>query len=244
MELDFLLPPLTPDPGIRDVLGRLGATIAAGGVIGINRERGGHAAGFRTTILVGLAACLAMVQGNLLLATPITEAQSAVRLDVLRLALGTLTGVGFIGAGAIMHRGDLVTGVTTAATLWVITAIGLCFGAGQYFLGAVATLASFIVLSPMKSIRDTVKRKESAVVTLRIPANSPLPDLKALLQGDVSDIEFLSRKADDREGLDALLVTYALIWSARSDSNRAVTLAARLDREMDLVSFTVSKKEL
>lgn len=244
MELDFLLPPLTPNPDIRDVLSRIGATIAAGALIGINRERGGHAAGFRTTILVGLAACLAMVEGNLLLSTPIAEAQTAVRLDVLRLALGTLTGVGFIGAGAIMHRGDLVTGVTTAATLWVITAIGLCFGGGQFFLGAVATLAAFIVLSPMKSVRDAIKRKESAVITLRLPAGAPMPDLHALLGNDVADIEFLSRKEDQDHRSGSLLVTYMLIWSARCGSNRALELSRRLSGTMDLVSFTVASKEL
>lgn len=244
MDLDFLLPPLTPYPTLSDVLARIGATIAAGGLIGMNRERGGHAAGFRTTILVGLAACLAMVEGNLLLSTPISEAHSAVRLDVLRLALGTLTGVGFIGAGAIMHKGDLVTGVTTAATLWVITAIGLCFGGGQFLLGAIATATAFIVLSPMKFVRDTIRRRESAVISIRQALDAPMPDLKPLVKDLVVDVEFLSRRQEDRMDHPTVVLTYHLAWSARPGSERPAELAKRIGQQMDLVSITVSNKEL
>lgn len=244
MDLDFLLPPLTPYPSLSDVFARIGATIAAGGLIGMNRERGGHAAGFRTTILVGLAACLAMVEGNLLMSTPISEAHSAVRLDVLRLALGTLTGVGFIGAGAIMHKGDLVTGVTTAATLWVITAIGLCFGGGQFLLGAIATATAFIVLSPMKFVRDAIRRRESAVVCIRQPASAPMPDLWPILKDLVTDVEFLSRRQDEGMEREAVLLTYQLAWSARIGSERPTELARRIGQQMDLVSIAVSSKEL
>lgn len=244
MDLDFLLPPLTPYPTLSDVLARIGATIAAGGLIGMNRERGGHAAGFRTTILVGLAACLAMVEGNLLLSTPISEAHSAVRLDVLWLALGTLTGVGFIGAGAIMHKGDLVTGVTTAATLWVITAIGLCFGGGQFLLGAIATATAFIVLSPMKFVRDTICRRESAVISIRQPLDAPMPDLKSIVKDLVVDVEFLSRRQEDRMDRPTVVLTYHLAWSARPGSERPAELANRIGQQMDLVSITVSNKEL
>lgn len=93
-------------------------TLVAGGLIGLDRERGGHAAGFRTTILVALAACLAMIQANLLLSIYGKTPGSFTQMDVLRFPLGVLTGVGFIGGGAILKRGDILTGVTTAATLW------------------------------------------------------------------------------------------------------------------------------
>jgi putative Mg2+ transporter-C (MgtC) family protein len=72
-----------------------------------------------------------MIQANLLLSAVGKAPNSFSQMDVLRFPLGVLTGVGFIGGGAIFKRGDLVTGVTTAATLWVMTAIGLAFGGGQ-----------------------------------------------------------------------------------------------------------------
>ena len=76
--------------------------------------------GSDTTVLVGLAACVAMIEANLLLSVGGKVTDSFGSMDVLRLPLGVLTGVGFIGGGAILKRGDLVTGVTTAATLWAM----------------------------------------------------------------------------------------------------------------------------
>lgn len=72
---------------------------------------------------------------NILLPVDGKTATSFGTMDLMRLPLGILTGVGFIGGGAILRRGDLVTGVTTAATLWVVTVIGLCFSGGQLGLG-------------------------------------------------------------------------------------------------------------
>jgi putative Mg2+ transporter-C (MgtC) family protein len=105
-------------------------TIAAGGLLGAERSKTGHAAGLRTTLLVSLAASVAMIQMNLLLPTNGKPPDSYAVMDLMRLPLGILTGVGFIGAGAIVHNNELVVGVTTAATLWFATVVGLCMGGG------------------------------------------------------------------------------------------------------------------
>src|ERR1700728_2655970 len=118
----------------------------AGFVVGFDRGEHGRPAGLRTTMLVSLAGCVAMIQVNLLLGQAGKPADSFVELDLMRLPLGILSGMGFIGAGAILRKGDLVVGVTTAATLWFITVIGLCFGGGQIVLGAVGTLLGIFVL--------------------------------------------------------------------------------------------------
>lgn len=120
------LEPTRPDIAIRLVL-----TILACSAIGLNRGARGHAAGFRTTILVGLAASVAMIQANILLSLDGKTPGSFAVMDLMRLPLGILTGVGFIGGGSILKKGDLVTGITTAATLWVVTVIGLCLGAAN-----------------------------------------------------------------------------------------------------------------
>src|SRR5262249_313526 len=111
--------------------------LASGGgaVIGINRGEKGRVAGIRTMMLVCLAACIGMIQANLLLSTSGKEASSFVNIDVMRIPLGILSGMGFIGGGAILRREDRVVGVTTAATLWYVTMMGLCFGGGQKWLG-------------------------------------------------------------------------------------------------------------
>lgn len=72
--------------------------------------------------------------------------------DVLRLPLGILTGVGFIGAGAILRHNERVIGLTTAATLWFVTTVGLCFGGGQLGLGLAASSLAFIILYSLKAL--------------------------------------------------------------------------------------------
>ena len=84
-------------PSMADILLRIILSVVAGAVIGFNRQRGGHAAGFRTTILITLAACLAMIQANMLLGVAGKTPDSFAVMDTLRFPLGVLTGVGFIG---------------------------------------------------------------------------------------------------------------------------------------------------
>src|SRR5262249_55437117 len=125
--------------GWGDVALRLLLTIIAGVLIGYNRTEHGKAAGLRTTLFVGLAASVAMIQMNLLLPMSGRPTDSFVTNDLMRLPLGILTGVGFIGGGAILRRGSLIIGVTTAATLWYVTVVGLCFGGGPMLLGCLPT---------------------------------------------------------------------------------------------------------
>ena len=142
-----------------DVLLRLALTLIAGGILGFNRQERGHAAGLRTTILVGLAAAIAMVLAGILVPTAGKPQDGYVNMDVMRLPLGILTGVGFIGGGAILRKGELVRGVTTAATLWIVTVIGLCFGAGQLGLGIGGTALGFFTLCGLKWVDVRIPRQ-------------------------------------------------------------------------------------
>src|SRR5215469_13862068 len=129
---------------------RLVLTVAAGTILGAERSKTGHAAGLRTTLLVMLAASVSMIQVNLLIPTNGKPHDSYAVMDLMRLPLGILTGVGFIGAGAIIRKNELVLGVTTAATLWFGTVVGLCLGGGQLILGSVATALGLLVLWGMR----------------------------------------------------------------------------------------------
>ena len=131
-------------------------TVLAGILVGYNRSEHGKAAGMRTTLMVCLAASVAMLQVNLLLPMSGRQPNSFVMNDLMRLPLGILTGVGFIGGGAILRRDDVVVGVTTAATLWLVTVIGLCFGGGQLVLGGAATVLGLVALWVLKWVEDGI----------------------------------------------------------------------------------------
>jgi putative Mg2+ transporter-C (MgtC) family protein len=159
------------EPTWTDIAVRLALTMIAGAIIGFNRGARGHAAGFRTTILVGLAASVAMIQTNILLPMSGKTAESFAVMDLMRLPLGILTGVGFIGGGSILKKGDLVSGVTTAATLWIVTVIGLCLGGGQLVLGCVATTLTVLTLWLLKWVDLTIPREHRAALIVAAKAD-------------------------------------------------------------------------
>ena len=154
---------------------RLALTVLAGILVGSDRsERVVKAAGMRTTLLVCLAASVAMLQVNLLLPMSSQPLNSFVMNDLMRLPLGILIGVGFIGGGAILRRDDMVVGVTTAATLWLVTVIGLCLGGGQLVLGAAATLLGLFALWILKMEKKVnLRREQPARFAIEVDANGP-----------------------------------------------------------------------
>ncbi|WP_246793294.1 MgtC/SapB family protein [Burkholderia perseverans] len=161
-----------------DLALRLATCLVASAIIGFDRGGAGKSAGLRTTMLVGLAACLAMLQVNLLLPQAGKGPQSFATLDLMRLPLGILSGVGFIGAGAILRKEGLVRGLTTAATLWFVTVIGLCAGGGQLLLAAVATVLGVAILSGLKPVeRRLPQRRRARLRVIQHADGTPAPGL-------------------------------------------------------------------
>lgn len=159
--------------GLYDIVVRLALTVLAGAVLGINRSQHGRAAGLRTTILIGVAAATAMIEANLLLSTHFEGQLGYVRFDVMRLPLGILSGIGFIGAGAIVRRNDLVQGVTTAAMLWLMTMIGLVFGAGFLWLGVGVTALAFAVIWGLKYAEKLIAQDHRSALVVAGENDSP-----------------------------------------------------------------------
>ncbi|OWV83692.1 cation transporter [Rhizobium sp. N122] len=225
--------PLTPSWW--DIALRIALTVIAGGLIGLDRERGGHAAGFRTTILVALAACIAMVQANLLLSTYGKTLSFFTQMDVLRFPLGILTGVGFIGGGAILRRGDMMTGVTTAATLWFMTVVGLCFGGGQIVTGTVATIVAFIVLSPLKRLDTWLRCERKATLVIHCP-DADIPNLSAVLRPLECHALFISfgPTSEGRTG-----ATFELRWMAKDPDASARAILKGVSEAYDVAGFSM-----
>jgi putative Mg2+ transporter-C (MgtC) family protein len=155
---------------------RLVLTALCAGILGVDRDERGRPAGFRTNLLVGLAACLAMIQANWLINSNGKPQDSFVVMDVMRLPLGILSGIGFIGGGAILRRGDLAVGVTTAATIWFVTVMGLCFGGGQLGLGLAGFALGLLVLTGLKKIEIRIPRQHSGMLKITVSSDGPAQD--------------------------------------------------------------------
>ena len=152
---------------------RLALAALAGGIIGFDRGEHGRPAGLRTTLLVCLAAAVTMIEANLLLGTRGKTPDAFATMDVMRLPLGILTGMGFIGGGAILRRDGFVLGVTTAATLWFVTVVGLCFGAGLIALGIAASALCIVVLSGLRWFEQGMKQDRQGILTLTTSSDQP-----------------------------------------------------------------------
>jgi putative Mg2+ transporter-C (MgtC) family protein len=127
---------------------RLVAAIAAGAVVGFERELHDKPAGLRTNILICFGAALFTVMSIAM----VGEAYS----DRARIAAGVVTGVGFLGAGTIVHFKGNVLGLTTAATIWAVASVGMAFGAGEYLIGLAATLLTAAVLFGLAHAEDWI----------------------------------------------------------------------------------------
>ncbi|MDO8578161.1 MAG: MgtC/SapB family protein [Dehalococcoidales bacterium] len=124
-------------PPIVEMSLRLVAAAVLGAAIGFQREKAKRPAGLRTNALIALGAALFTISG--VFAFPDDQA---------RVAAGIVTGIGFLGAGAILHKdGGIVAGLTTAASIWTVAGIGMAVGAGQYVLALVTTALTIIILS-------------------------------------------------------------------------------------------------
>ena len=147
---------------------RITLALVASFLVGYDRDEHGKTAGIRTTMLVCLAATLAMLQANLLMGSVGKDSSSFVVLDLMRMPLGILSGIGFIGAGAILRKDGLVHGLTTAATLWFITVLGLLFGGGQVRLGVIATVIALFILWVLKRLERSMRVERSGTVYIEL----------------------------------------------------------------------------
>jgi putative Mg2+ transporter-C (MgtC) family protein len=144
-------------------------------LVGLERESHGRAAGLRTTMLTCVASAIAMLISQWLF---VESAGGNWRPDPARLGAGILTGIGFLGAGTILRHEDMIRGVTTAASLWFVTVLGLAFGSGRFDLGLIglgAGLAILLIVPPFeKHIRSDWYSKLSVTLELDSLSESQL----------------------------------------------------------------------
>ncbi len=147
---------------------RLGLAVLLGGLVGMEREVRGRQAGFRTYLLVCVGAALAMVVSIHFarVAWP-THPGVNINIDPARIAYGIMAGIGFLGAGTILHSKGQIRGLTTAAGLWCVCAVGLAIGFGLYTLAILATVMILAALWILDYVEDWIPKVRYRTVTLR-----------------------------------------------------------------------------
>ena len=159
-----------------EILLRLLCAAALGSIIGFERERLLWTAGIRTHMLVCVGACLIMIVSAYGFSE--TLAAQHVVLDPSRVAAQVVSGIGFLGAGAILARGEIIRGLTTAASIWTVAAIGLAVGGGLYFAAGISTAVIIVILAGIKPIEEAYRaRNQTARFKISAARNSLTPDL-------------------------------------------------------------------
>jgi putative Mg2+ transporter-C (MgtC) family protein len=145
-------------PSEAELVLRLVVAALLGGAVGLEREISDQPAGFRTHILVALGSCLFAVISAFGFEAFLGDQPAQVRFDPSRLAAQIVSGIGFLGAGAILRYGATVRGLTTAASLWVVAAIGVAVSLGAYLLAGVTTAITVVSLWGLKRVRRVLVR--------------------------------------------------------------------------------------
>jgi putative Mg2+ transporter-C (MgtC) family protein len=176
-----------------EIVLRVLAAFVAGLIIGLEREIKGRAAGLRTTSLACAAAALAMILSELLFVESAT-AGAAWRPDPARLAAGILTGIGFLGAGTIIRHENMIRGVTTAASLWFVTVLGLAFGNGEFRLGGIGLLIALLTLFVLPPLEKHLPADRYATLAVTLEQDAlPEAQLKQAVEAlgaKVKTVEF------------------------------------------------------
>ena len=188
-----------------EVVLRLSLAAALGAAIGLEREIREREAGLRTHLLVSLGSALFTIVSAYGFHAFLSSGQSVVRADPSRIAAQIVTGIGFLGAGAIIRQGLSVRGLTTAATLWVVAAIGLAAGAGYYSAAVITTVLVLVSLWPLRILAYRIflryrPERERLLVDLE-PGRSAAPVLEAVerVGGRVESLSIVG--SDDRQSV-------------------------------------------
>ena len=190
-----------PDLALDEALLRLGLVAVLAGAIGVERELRDQEAGLRTHMLVGVGAALFVFAGNFAWDELTFGNDVGIVLDPSRVVAYVVTGVGFLGAGAILKNGGSVRGLTTAASLWVVAAIGVVVGSGEYWLGLFGTGIVLLSLWPLKRVAALVglRSRRGIRFILELDAGTRASDFIRLVEESGADV-LSSAVEDEPEG--------------------------------------------
>jgi putative Mg2+ transporter-C (MgtC) family protein len=208
----------------REPLLRLCLAAGLGAIIGLEREASGKPAGFRTNLLICLGAAL-VTELSAFVARDVSL-PGGVRSDPGRISAQVVSGIGFLGAGTIMQARGSISGLTTAATLWVVAAIGMAVGAGAYVHAVVGATLVMVALRILARFEDHLLARRPTEHTIRIVLE-PNAELIAGLEQQLVQAGYRIRSLDVEKVPDALVASFAAVGVTGNYDRAARTLFAR-----------------
>ena len=200
------------------------------GTIGIEREWRGRSAGLRTHLLVGLGSCMIMI-------ISIYGFPEIFSHDVARLAAQIITGVGFLGAGAIMHRNSGVKGLTTAGTIWVVMAIGIACGSFNFILAFTGTALILFVLTSFKKVEIRMNRKNPTIL-LTVPADKNILDIILTVSKEYEcSVHGLSSEISESGGRKTIDVSFQATFENNED--RLAEYVSKIEHDSEAISIQI-----
>ena len=219
-----------------EILARLTAALLCGALIGYERSFHGRPAGFRTHALVCTASSLLMLV-TVYEAHWMGRASGLVQIDPTRMAQGIMTGIGFVGAGAIIKEGFTVRGLTTAASIWITAALGILTGVGFYFAAFIGTALALGTLSAFRWIEARMPTETYAIFMVRYARENAItePALRGLVQAHGFSLHNLSYRLHS----DAGQMEYRMVLRTM-DAGNARTLAEKLKADPAVLDFRIA----
>ncbi|MBQ7318027.1 MAG: MgtC/SapB family protein [Phascolarctobacterium sp.] len=208
---------------------RLIVAAVLGGIVGMERGSGDRPAGFRTHILVCVGSALFMLVSiygfdDIAPVTTVVENDIGTRRDTARIAAQVVSGIGFLGAGTILHEGLTIKGLTTAASLWIVSAIGLAVGSGMYLLSTAATILTLVTLVTFHNWEKRFAGNRSERRFIRVITNN-VPGVITEFNGFLEDagikVKTLNVKSDNKN--DNIILELYLKINKGSDVTRVAS---------------------
>ena len=194
-----------------ELLSRLVLAAVLGSVIGFERERLAWAAGLRTHMLVCVSSALLMIVSQFGFADVLGDPH--VQLNPAQMAGQVVSGIGFLGAGAILLRGEIVRGLTTAASLWSVAAIGLAVGGGMHTAAIASTIIILIILAGIKPLERRYITTRQRRLTMRVERGTlTLGTLHDALGADSERVmQFIARQSDAAPECDDIVISFSRV---------------------------------
>jgi putative Mg2+ transporter-C (MgtC) family protein len=192
-----------------------------GSVVGAEREYRGKAAGFRTNIMISVGACFFTIM----------SVQLGGSISTDRIASNIVTGIGFLGAGVIFRAENRVSGITTAATIWAVAAVGMGIGGGYYFVSSCASILILIVLAVLPFIENYIDRiNKSIEYSLKcLPSASNRKTYEAIFREYGLQYRLVKQAIGNKEHL--------LVWQVEGNSKKLEEMTDVLIKDDHIISL-------